>query len=88
MSAEQGAAMSNNEYSDAVVYLAAHRHGHISLNAQVLLSAFERDESPDLSNLQALCTYIGHTGADLQSHIALGAGFINTLWTRAPTYWS
>ena len=83
MSAEQEATMSHDLYSDAVVYLAAHRHGHISLNAQVLLSAFERDESPDLSNLQALCTYIGHTGADLQSHVALGAGFIDALWTSA-----
>ena len=83
MSAEQATTMSHNAYSDAVVYLAAHRHGHVSLNAQVLLSAFERDESPELFNLQALCTYIGHAGADLQSHTALGAGFINTLWARA-----
>lgn len=83
MSAEQSAKMSDNAYSDAIVYLAAHRHGHVSLNAQVLLSAFERDESPDLSNLQALCNYIGHPGADLQSHTALGAVFINALWARA-----
>ena len=83
MSAEQATTMSHNAYSDAVVYLAAHRHGHVSLNAQVLLSAFERDESPELFNLQALCTYIGHAGADLQSHTALGAGFINTLWARS-----
>ena len=83
MSAEQGAAMSHNEYSDAVVYLAAHRHGRVSLNAHVLLSAFERDGSPDLSNLQALCDYIGHPGADLQSHTALGAEFTNALWANA-----
>ena len=83
MSAEQEATMSHNAYSDAVIYLAAHRHGHVSLNMPVLLSAFERDESPELFKLQALCTYVGHTGADLQSHTALGAGFINTLWARA-----
>ena len=83
MSAEQTGEISQNEHSDAVVYLAAHRHGPVSLNRQLLLSAFERDESPDLSNLQALCTYIGHTGSDLQSHVAIGAGFINTLWARA-----
>ena len=39
--------------------------------------------APNCSNLQALCTYIGHTGADLQSHTALGAGFINALWASA-----
>ena len=83
MSAEQAGKMSQNENSDAVVYLAAHRHGPVSLNRQILLTAFERDETPDLSDLRALCTYIGHVGADLQSHTALGAGFINTLWARA-----
>ena len=89
MSAEQDTTMSHNAYSDAVVYLAAHRHAHVSLNMPVLLSAFERDESPDLSNLQALCTYIGHEGADLQSHTALGAGFINAIWEDAvPIVWT
>ncbi len=83
MSAVQDATMSPNAYSDAVVYLAAHRHGHVSLRVQVLLSAFERDESPELFKLQALCTYIGHTGADIKSHTALGAEFINALWASA-----
>ena len=83
MSAEQAGEISQNEHSDAVVYLAAHRHGPVSLNRQLLLSAFERDESPDLSNTQALCTYIGHEGADLHSHTALGAGFINKIWENA-----
>ena len=89
MSAEQAGKISQNAHSDAVVYLAAHRHGPVSLNRQLLLSAFERDESPDLSNLQALCTYIGHEGADLQSHTALGAGFINAIWEDAvPIVWT
>ena len=83
MSAQQDATMSHNAYSDAVVHLAAHRHGHVSLNMQVLLSAFERDETPDLSDLRALCTYIGHKGADLQSHTALGSAFINKIWGNA-----
>ena len=83
ISAEQAGKISQNEHSDAVVYLAAHRHGPVSLNRQLLLSAFERDESPELFNLQVLCTYIGHAGADLQSHTALGAGFINKIWENA-----
>ena len=86
MSAVQDATMSPNAYSDAVVYLAAHRHGHVSLRVQVLLSAFERDESPELFKLQALCTYIGHTGADIKSHTALGAEFINALWGERPAH--
>ncbi len=83
VSAEQAGTTSQNTYSDAVVYLAAHRHGPVSLNKQLLLSAFERDGSPEMFDLQALCTYIGHKGADLQSHTALGAGFINALWASA-----
>lgn len=82
-SAVQDATMSPNAYSDAVVYLAAHRHGHVSLRVQVLLSAFEGDDSPELFKLQALCTHVGHAGADLQSHTALGAEFINALWASA-----
>ena len=82
-SAEQAGTMSPIAYSDAVVYLAAHRHGHVSLNRQVLLSAFERDGSPEMFDLQALCTYIGHKGADLQSHTALGAEFVNMIWENA-----
>ncbi len=83
MSAEQAGTISKDAHSDAVIYLATHRHGPVSLNRQLLLSAFERDETPDLSDIQTLCIYIGHTGADLPSHIALGTGFINTLWARA-----
>lgn len=83
LSAVQETRMSHDAYSDAVVYLAVHRHGHVSLKQQVLFSAFERDESPELFDLQALCTYIGHSGADLQSHTALGAEFINALWASA-----
>ena len=83
VSAEQAGTTSQNTYSDAVVYLAAHRHGPVSLNRQLLLSAFERDGSPEMFDLQALCTYIGHKGADLQSHTALGSAFINKIWENA-----
>ena len=83
MSAEQAGTISQNTLTDAAIYLATHRHGTVSLDMEVLVSTFERDESPELFNLQALCTYIGHAGADLQSHTALGAGFINTLWARS-----
>ena len=89
MSAEQAGKIPRDIYSDAVVYLAGHLHGPVSLNRQLLLSAFERDESPDLSDLQSLCTYIGHEGADIQSHSALGAGFINAIWQNAvPIVWT
>ena len=37
ISAEQAGEVSQNEHSDAVVYLAAHRHGPVSLNRQICL---------------------------------------------------
>lgn len=83
MSAEKAGTISRDAHSDAAIYLATHRHGPVLLNRQLLCSAFERDESPELFDLQALCTYIGHSGADLQSHTALGAEFINALWASA-----
>ena len=42
-----------------------------------------------MSDPQALCTYIGDKGADLQSHAAVGSEFANAIWENAvPFVWT
>ena len=43
LSAVQARSMAVDAYADALVHLAAHRHGYVALNISVLLSTFERD---------------------------------------------
>ena len=83
LSAVQAGLMSSKSYADAVVYLAEHRHGYVSVNTQVLLSVFKQDLSRDLVQLEALCIYVGGKDAELQSNTKLVADFINTIWANA-----
>ena len=79
LSAFEAGTLSVHTYADAVGYLAAHRHGQVSLALPVLLSIYERDRSDDLALLRALCVYIGNKNADLDSHIKIAAGFVNVI---------
>ena len=81
--AEQAGTMSLNAYADAVVYLAHFRHSYVSVSAPVLLSVFERDISRDLFQLEVLCSFVGDENADIHSHTAIVAEFVNTIWTNA-----
>ncbi len=88
-SAEQAGTISTESYAEATVYLAEHRHGYVSVNAPVLLSVFKRDESRDLNQLEALCTYVGGENADPQSNTKIVADFVNTIWANAqPIIWA
>ena len=81
--AEQAGTMSFNAYADAVVYLAHFRHSYVSVSAPVLLSVFERDMSRDLFQLEILCSFVGDENAEMQSHAAIVAEFVNTIWANA-----
>lgn len=83
MNAVQAGAMTHDAYVDAIVHLAAYRHGPVAVNARDILSAYVGDTSDELVRLQALCTYIGHENSDPVSHIALAAGFINSIYSNA-----
>ena len=83
MNAVQAGAMTHDAYVDAIVHLAAYRHGPVAVNARDILSAYVGDTSDELVRLQALCTYIGHENSDPESHIALAAGFINSIYSNA-----
>ena len=80
LSALQAETMDWGDYCEALVQLAAHRHGHVFMSAQVLLSVFERDTSTELVKLGALCAYVGATNAEHRSLIASVAGVINAIW--------
>ena len=84
VSALQAQIMNWADYCDALVQLAAHRHGHVFVNAQVLLSVFERDASTELVNLRVLCTYIGTADAEDAAHVEVLADFINDIWRDSP----
>ncbi|MDE2678126.1 MAG: hypothetical protein OXI76_09490 [Gemmatimonadota bacterium] len=83
LSAVQAETMDWGDYCDALVQLAAHRHGHVFMNAQVLLSVFEHDTSTELVKLEALCAYVGVANAERHSLIASVAGVINVIWDDA-----
>ena len=70
MNAVQAGAMTHDAYVDALVHLAAYRHGPVAVNARDILSAYVSDTSDELVRLQALCTYIGHENSDPVSHMS------------------
>ena len=71
-------------YTDSVLYLAAHRHAHVALTPPVLLSAFNRETSDDLQNLNILARYIGNENAEFVSHIGLVSNFVNVISAEIP----
>ena len=81
--AEQSGTMRTESYAEAVVYLAVHRHGYVFVSTSILLSVFERDESRDLDQLEALCIYVGGENAQLQSNTRIVAEFVNIIWANA-----
>ena len=87
-SAEQAGSMSSDAYARAVVYLAVQRHGYVFVSAPVLLSVFERDNSRDLVELEALCNYVGGENAELDSNARIVADFVNAIWANSqPIVW-
>ena len=80
LSALQAGTMDWGDYCEALVQLAASRHGHVFTSAQVLLSVFERDMSTELVKLEAVCNYVGTPNAENVSLIESVARLINAIW--------
>ena len=83
LSALQAETMDWGDYCEGLVQLAAHRHGHVFLNAQVILSVFEDDTSTELVKLETLCAYVGAANAEHHSLIASVAAVVNAIWVDA-----
>ena len=79
-SALRAGIMDWRDYCEALVQLAGHRHGHVFVSAQVLLSVFEHDTSIELVKLEAVCNYVGTPNAENVSLIEIVAKFINAIW--------
>ena len=84
LSALEAQTISERQYCEAVVQLAAHHHEYVTIGPDLLLAVFQRDQSNELFQIRALVRYIGNDGADPFSHIKLAAVFINTIWANKP----
>ena len=84
LSALQAGTITRGAYGEALVYLSDHRHSHVALDSESLLSAFEVDEDEDLSRLRSLCAHVGGKNAELFSNVRLAAIFLNAIWADAP----
>ncbi len=74
--------MSRADYADAVVGLAARRHGHVSVTSETLYDICSRD-TDKLPKLHEVLRFIGNPTADMQSHTAVVLRFIELLWSRS-----
>lgn len=73
-------AITLDRYADAMVLLAAHRHGFLAINVAMLQSVYARDGTSGLYLLQALLHYLGSAKADPRSHLSIACHFLNGLW--------
>ena len=80
LSAFRAGAIPFAAYVDVLVHLAAHRHGVVMFDADVIRSIYDREKTDDLVQIQALCNYIGNEDADPVSHTMIAADFINSVW--------
>ncbi len=72
--------VNHRRYVDLVVGLAWRRHGHLALNADVMLTAIREDQARDFGNFAALANFMGTRNAELRSHINVCVEFLNQLW--------
>lgn len=75
-----------NAYAEAVYGLAAQKHSHVTLNAQILLRIALTDPSENLPKLAAAAEFIGNESADLESHLSVAWDFINEFWNTDLSY--
>ncbi|RUU26690.1 GreA/GreB family elongation factor [Mesorhizobium sp. M6A.T.Ce.TU.016.01.1.1] len=75
-----------SRYVDLVVKLAWRRHGHLSLEADVMLTSLRQDQTDDLANFRALSNFMGTANADMRSHLKVSIEFLNKLWSGLGHY--
>ncbi|TIN45882.1 MAG: hypothetical protein E5Y32_12200 [Mesorhizobium sp.] len=66
--------------------LAWRRHGHLSLEADVMLTSLRQDQTDDLANFRALSNFMGTANADMRSHLKVSIEFLNKLWSGLGHY--
>jgi hypothetical protein len=66
--------------AEITVKLAWRRHGHLSLDAETLLSVMQADTSAELADYRATSAFIGTRNADLMSHLSVSLAFLLRIW--------
>ena len=66
--------------AEITVKLAWRRHGHLSLDAETLLSVLQEDTSAELVDYRATSAFIGTRNADLMSHLSVSLAFLLRIW--------
>jgi len=80
MAALQHRCIDSVAYAKATCDLAMMRHGHVSLNGEILVLIAEQQQGDALERLGAALAFVGNETADLASHLAVGWEFIASLW--------
>jgi tetratricopeptide (TPR) repeat protein len=68
--------------AEITVKLAWRRHGHLSLDAETLLSVLQEDTSAELADYRATSAFIGTRNADLMSHLSVSLAFLQRIWSN------
>jgi hypothetical protein len=78
-------ALDLTSYALCVARLASLRHGHVSLDSEVLLEMLGHEQSQVL--IEAAAEYIGGPRAEIVSHAYVVAGFMNRAWGSGAPSW-
>jgi cellulose synthase operon protein C len=62
------------------IQLAARRHSHVTLNANILREALDGCTADSLAEFDAITNFIGSKDADMTSHLLVTIRFLNALW--------
>ncbi|MBR1041187.1 hypothetical protein JQ593_18240 [Bradyrhizobium viridifuturi] len=68
--------------AEITVKLAWRRHGHLSLDAETLLSVLQADTSADLADYRTTSAFIGTRNADLMSHLSVSLAVLRRIWAN------
>jgi tetratricopeptide (TPR) repeat protein len=65
---------------DAYIHLAARRHSHLTLNAEILREVYERCTVGRMGELETITEFLGNKAAEMYSHTRVTVRFIDGLW--------
>ncbi|BBZ91069.1 hypothetical protein BRDID11004_78030 [Bradyrhizobium diazoefficiens] len=81
MVAHESGFLDRKAYAEAVYGLTAQKHGHVTLNAQVLIEIVLEDASAALDKLKIVAAFIGNETADFESHFKVAWDFVKHIWS-------
>jgi cellulose synthase operon protein C len=65
---------------EAYIHLAARRHGHLTLNAEILREVYERCIVGRIGELETITEFLGNKAAEMFSHMRVAIRFVDGLW--------